>query len=192
MGPGPARDAVLTAYASSLISFKAKQLSRKRGFSRSDEEDLVHELTLTLLSKVDQYDPTRGASLDTFADRVIDSAVKMILRDRRRLKRAAGFGAVSIDTTTVVVNGKPVFLGETIGDADRERVTLSERRSPHPDNDLSEVLRALPPELADVARRLQDGTVASVARDLGTSRRQVYAAMAHIRKHFEDAGLGGD
>ena len=39
MGPGPARDAVLTAYARMLINKKARQLCRKPGFSRSDQED---------------------------------------------------------------------------------------------------------------------------------------------------------
>lgn len=192
MGPAPTPGAVLTAYARIVIKSKARQLCRRSGFSRSDEDDLVQELTLRLLEKEHLYDPTRGATLDTFADRVITSAVKMILRDRRRLKRAAGFTAVSLESTTVIVDGKPVYLTEAIGDADLERVTLSKRHSPAPEAELAEVLDGLAPELVDVAHRLQDGTVASVARDLTTSRRQVYGAMARIRQHFEDTGLAGD
>lgn len=192
MGSAPTPGAVLTAYARIVIKSKARQLCRRSGFSRSDEDDLVQELTLRLLEKEHLYDPTRGATLDTFADRVITSAVKMILRDRRRLKRAAGFTAVSLESTTVMIGGTPVYLTEAIGDADLERVTLSKRHGPDPEADLAELLEGLPPDLVDVARRLLGGTVASVARDLGTSRRQVYAAMARIGQHFEDIGLARD
>lgn len=192
MGPARTPGAVLTAYARIVINSKARQLSRRSGFSRSDEEDLVQELTLRLLEKEHLYDPARGATLDTFADRVITSAVKMILRDRRRLKRAAGFTAVSLESTTVIVDGRPVYLTEAVGDADLARVTLAKRHGPDPAADLAELLDGLPSELVDIAHRLQDGTVASVARDLGTSRRQVYAAMARIRQHFQDTGLAPD
>jgi RNA polymerase sigma-70 factor (ECF subfamily) len=192
MGPAPTPGAVLTAYARIVIKSKARQLSRRSGFSRSDEEDLVQELTLRLLEKEHLYDPARGATLDTFADRVITSSVKMILRDRRRLKRAAGFTAVSLESTTVIIDGRPVYLTEAVGDVDLTRVTLAKRHGPDPAADLAELLDGLPPELVDVAYRLQDGTVASVARDMGTSRRQVYAAMARIRQHFQDTGLARD
>lgn len=192
MGSEPTRGAVLTAFAQSLIQFKARQLCRKPGFSRSDQEDLVQELTLRLLEKAHLYDPDRGASLDTFADRVIGSAVRMILRDRRRLKRAAGFGAMSLERSTVVIDGQPVLLCNLISSADRERVTLTVSHETG-DQDLSSVdgaVDSLPSDLADIARRLMGGTVASVARELGTSRRQVYGAIQRIRQHFEAAGLG--
>ena len=79
--------AVLTTYAQSLIRFKAKQLSRKPGFSRTDEEDVAQELTAYLLSRAHLFDPRR-ASADTFADRVIRTAKAMLLRDRRRQQHA--------------------------------------------------------------------------------------------------------
>lgn len=193
MGPAPTPGAVLTAYARIVIKSKARQLCRRSGFSRSDEDDLVQELTLRLLEKEHLYDPARGATLDTFADRVITSAVKMILRDRQRLKRAAGFTAVSLESTTVIVDGRPVYLTEAIGDADLERVTLNPR-SDLSDEDraiVREVVESLPPEMREVARRMLDeGNVSAIARDRGSSRRKVYSALLRALPHFSKAGFG--
>jgi len=67
------RDRVLTEYAESSIRVKARQLTRRPEFNRSDREDLEQELWLALLSQAGQYDPKR-ASLHTFIDRVVASA----------------------------------------------------------------------------------------------------------------------
>lgn len=182
------RGGILTRYAQIVIRQKARQLCRRSGFSRSDEEDLAQELTLRLLQKEHLYDPARGATLETFADRVISSAVKMILRDRRRLKRAASITALSLDSTAVLDDGKPALLCQIVSDADRARITLSER---HTDDsaDILALLNSLPAPLADLARRLTQGSVASAARELRVSRHQVYALIAQLRQHCEQAGL---
>src|SRR2546423_10155572 len=122
MGVPPA-DAVLTAYARSFIQFKARQIGRKPGFNPSDEEDLVQELTTFLIRQAGKYDPRRGASVETFANRVILSGVRMILRDRRRAKRAAGFAARSVERSTVDAGGTQVPLVDVVSDQDRARVT---------------------------------------------------------------------
>jgi RNA polymerase sigma factor (sigma-70 family) len=196
MGPGPARAAVLTAYAKSLISHKAKQLCRKPGFSRSDEGDLVQDLTLSLLEKGDQYDPARGASLDTFADRVVNSEVKMILRARRREKRAAGFVAQSLQTDGHEYDGSIVPLAELIGDGD-----LLRRGAAAPINPISAIdnrealesaMAALDPSVVDIARRRQEQSVNAIHHELGISRRQINTAIEQIRRQFEEAGLGDE
>lgn len=127
MGPGPARggadDAPFSPYVQSLIQRKASQLCRKRCFSGADQRDLIQELTGRLIAKASKYDPGRGASLDTFANRVIESEVKMLLRDAGRQKRAAGHTASSLDGDNAVVGGKPVPLTEVVTDHDRHRLT---------------------------------------------------------------------
>jgi DNA-directed RNA polymerase specialized sigma24 family protein len=186
-------DALLTAYARSLVQFKARQLCRKPGFGRSDQPDVEQDLVAAVVQQSPKYDPARGASPDTFADRVIDSAVKMILRSRRRVKRAAGFRAASLDTGSVEHRGKYVPLTDVVGDADGR--TGKSASSPADAVDAPEAVRhalaGLPPLRAGVARHLQDGTaVSAIARQTGVSRRQVYAAMAEIRRRLEAAGLG--
>lgn len=191
MGPLPSRDAVLTAYVQSLIQFKARQLCRKPGFSRSDQDDLAQELTLRLLEKAHLYDPNRGASVDTFADRVVNSAVRMILRDRRRLKRAPGIGALSLDTTAVLVNSKPVLLSDMVQRSDRDRLTLTTQPESDDLRHISGAVNTLAEDLANIARRIMAGdTVAAIAREMGVSRRQIYSAIRQIRLHFQNSGLG--
>lgn len=179
MGPGSARAAVLTAYARSLISYKARQLCRKPGFSRSDEEDLVQDLTLSLLRKADQYDPSRGASLDTFADRVVISQVKMMLRARRRHKRAAGFQAASLEET----DPSPL-----------KRWGVSTPEDPTSAIDhleaVSTAIAHLDPSDQAVARLLGLHSIQRIAKKLRTSRRQITAALERIRLRCEEAGLG--
>src|SRR6185312_15667639 len=174
-------------YAQSLIRFKARQISRKRGFGDSDRDDLNQELILRLLEKASLYDAGRGASLETFADRVVNSAVRMILRDRRRLKRAPEFTALSLETSSVMVDGMPTLLSDAISADDRQRLTFSE---PCDSQDLvafGASLGSLPPDLAQVAGELMNGTIASAARRLSVSRRQIYRAVARIREHFQAA-----
>ena len=80
-------DFVLTDYARTLIRFKARQLCRLHGFSRSDEEELQQDLWVAVVKQADNFDPQRS-SLDTFIDRVVNTQVAMILRERRRKKRS--------------------------------------------------------------------------------------------------------
>ncbi len=192
MGTGPARDAVFTAYAQSLIKFKAKQLARKSGFNKSEEEDLAQELTARLLASADQFDPGR-ASANTFADRVIRTAIAMLLRDRGRQKRAAGYTAKSLERTYVKQDHGITPLREAVGPADLGRRTGAgddDARRAETISAVVETFRSLPPDLQEICQGLIDGSAAGVARDLGMSRRQVSSAIERIRSHFRAAGLG--
>lgn len=189
MGAKPLGDADLPAYAKSLIRFKAKQLSRKPGFSRSDQEDLEQELTLHLLRHAVDFDPERG-SLNTFVSRVIDSAVAMILRDRNRLKRAAGHRVRSLDIPRIVADSVTTLgAGLTPDDAHRRLGTV-------PDADVKERLvtlaaarASLPAGLQRVCDLLASGSEAAAARELNVSRRKIRNAKEQIKRHFDSAGL---
>ena len=187
------REAVLTDYAKSLIRFKARQLARRSGFSRSDEDDLEQELWLALLDKADQFDPQR-ASLDTFIDRVVNTSIRMILRERNRQKRANGFRAASLGGTISQKGGRPEPLSATLGEADRCRHT---GRVPNDDvarkergDAVDHALEAMPGDLRDICRRVMGGSIASAARELQTSRRQIRNALAESRPWLERAGFG--
>ena len=199
MGAQPPPDAavLLTAYARSLIRHKSRELCRRPGFSRSDEPDLAQDLTLALLRKAHLYDPGRGASVDTFAGRVIDSEVKMILRARRRKKRAAGYLARSLDADPTDAAGAPGPLADALSDVDRSRRGRLATADPAAAAETAEALRhalaGLPPFEAEVARHLCEcRSAASVARVMQVSRRRVRAAVEQIRRRCADAGLGPD
>lgn len=104
--PPAAPDAALTPYAKSLIAFKAKQLCRKPGFGRCDEDDLVQDLTLCLLEKGDRYDPSRGASIDTFAIRRARQRDEPAIEPWRSVTWPRLLREAKIERRT------PVFLGE--------------------------------------------------------------------------------
>jgi DNA-directed RNA polymerase specialized sigma24 family protein len=183
-----------SAYVTSLIQIKANQMSRKPGFCRSDEEELVQQLKTHLLEQAEHYDPSRGASVETFANRVILTAVAMILRDRRRLKRAAGFTAASLETGTINVDGKDEALSDAVSDADKARITGTASSDPQIAAELAEAvehaLAALPPAVAAVGEALKRGdSVAVIAAKLNMSKRDVRAAKDQIGRHFRLAGL---
>jgi RNA polymerase sigma-70 factor (ECF subfamily) len=187
------KDFVLTDYAKNLIKFKARQLSRRQSFRPSDLDDLKQELWLTVTKKCEQFDPTK-ASLDTFIDRVVDTAAAMILRNRRRLKRAKGFQTRSLDGDASTARQKAEPLSATISEDDLARRIGAEHRDETARCEgvqaVHDALALMPDKLRNVCRRLMGGTISSVARDLGTSRRQVRKAIAAARPFFERAGFG--
>lgn len=193
MGVAQTQETVFTDYARSLIRVKARQLVRTPGFNNSDQHDLEQDLWLSLLSLADRFDPDR-ASLNTFVDRIVSMAVRMILRDRRRLKRAPGLLAQSLEHSTVISGGESVPLRSGVSPTDLSRRTggSPEERSARQED--AEALRfamdAMPRRLRNVCRRMMAGNVSSVARDLKTSRRQIHNAMTEARPYFERAGFG--
>lgn len=193
MGANPARDAVVTAYDKSLIRFKAGQLSRKPGFRGSDQEDLEQELLLHLLEKAHLFDPERGAT-STFADRAVKSRVSEIIRDRKRMKRAGGFAAQSLDATPAIPGGVAESIANSLAFGDLMRRTGSTPRDPLQDRATSEALTHaianMPDELRDFCQRLRTSPEAEIARDLRVSRRQVRNMRDRVREYLVRAGLG--
>lgn len=190
MGNSISPDAETSAYISDLIKIKAKQLARRNEFRDMDDDDLAQEFWLAWLSRAHLYDPARGASLNTFADRVINSLAATMLRDRKRLKRAGAARTVSINQTKAD-GDETATLAELLSAIDGAR-SSGTRAAEDAEliGDVLEAFRMLPPEHQEVCRMLIDGTEASVARDMGISRRQMRKAMARIRNQFEAAGFG--
>jgi len=188
MGNPQSRDAALSAYASSLIKFKARQLDRKSVLRGMDRDDIAQELTFRLLAELHRYDPERGASFDTFADRVINTAIASLLRAQKRQKRAGEAHAVPLDQIYVRVDDGMATLRDVLSAADGARRTgadVEDRAEA-----IMAIVMSLPPEEREFALLRRDGTDASVARDMGISRRQVRNIMARLRARFEAAGFG--
>jgi len=191
MSSSQRNDFVLTDYARKLIRFKARQLCRLHSFSKSDEEELEQDLWLAVVNQAGKFDPAR-ASLDTFIDRVVNTAVAMILRDRQRQKRANGFQSVSLDRTPSDGHGNEPLSAKVSKDDLARRVGVE----PTDETDRRETAEAvasalakMPDELRDVCRRVMGGSISSAADDLETSRRQIRNALAAARPFFEQAGV---
>lgn len=186
---------VCTEYARTLIRVKARQIVRRPGFSRSDTSDVEQDLYLHLLNQIRQFDPFRG-SLNTFIARVVDSGVAMLLRERRRNKRAPVSGVVvqSLEVMIDQADGVTSPLGATVSQADAERRNgrepISEADLFALVEDVRRLMDALPPQAQAVCRSLMERNRTETESDLALSRRAMSAAMKQIRQHFARGGFG--
>ncbi len=186
---------VCTEYARTLIRVKARQLVRRPGFNRSETGDIENDLLLHLINQAKQFDPGRG-SINTFIARVVDSAVAMLVRERRREKRTPETGIVvqSLEVMIDQADGPPAPLGATLSQADAERRTGGESMSGidlfELADDVAHLIDALPPELQAVCRARMNRNRSETESDLGLSRRNYDAAIELIREHFARGGFG--
>ncbi len=185
------KEFVLTDYAQNLIRIKARKLSRQRHFRHAEEEDLRQELWMAVVNQADKFDSSR-ASLDTFIDRVVNSAVVMLVRERQREKRAEGFQAVSLDSTHLS-NQSNQSLASQISNEDSHRRTQVVPADPIEATERKEAvdvaLEGMPTELRDTCGRLMQGSIASASREEGISRRQIRKSLAAARRFLERSGL---
>lgn len=186
------KEFVLTDYAKNLIKFKARQLSQRQDFKSAEPEDLQQELWLALVKAAEQFDPGK-ASLDTFIDRIVNTAVAMLVRARQRQQRGNGSRVQSLDQELAPASGTPEPLATAISVDDLARRTGAVPRSETlVCEDAEAVVHALaqmPETMRDLCRKLMGGTVASVAREMGISRRQVRKVIRVARPFFERAGF---
>lgn len=184
----------LNEYARTLIRVKARQLVRRPGFSRSDQDDIEQDLFLHVLNKVHQFDPTRS-SLNTFVDRVVNSAAAMLVRERGRNKRSPreGIEIRSLEMKIEQPEGPPVPVWASISIADVQRRTggasLSDAELYELVEGVTSAIAGLPPERQQVCRSLSERNRSETERELRLSRRSMKSAMDRIRHHFTRAGL---
>ncbi len=173
----------LDGYASRLIKFKARQLSRRAGFSACDREDIEQDLTLDLLERLPRYDPAK-ASLNTFVARIVDHKVVSILRFQQAAKRNRGREDCSLNDPVRDTDGRLVDRHQTTPEAANVPQQLREL-----EHDVAELLADLPELQRAIALGLGTGTVNAVSIDLGLSRSAVKRQIAAMRARFEDVGL---
>jgi DNA-directed RNA polymerase specialized sigma24 family protein len=73
-------------YASSFIHAKALQLSQRPEFQDCEISDLKQELTLQLLTKLDQYDSAKE-TINTYICRVINNVIARMINKQKRKKK---------------------------------------------------------------------------------------------------------
>lgn len=179
-------------YIRTLILIKARSLMKSPAFRGVDRDDVLRDLTLILAKRLGQFDPER-AQLRTFVSRVLDSAAITLLRARQREKRSGDHGMASIERLRESQTTDPVTGSAAVGEADAARRLGREVRSPiddfHLSDSIREIVAALPPDLADLCRALQEDSAVSTARGLGISRRQLRNRIAELRVRFAAAGF---
>jgi len=179
-------------YIRTLILIKARSLMKSPTFRGVERDDVLRDLTLILAKRLGQFDPER-AQLRTFVSRVLDSAAITLLRARQREKRSGDHGMASIERLRERQATDPVTGSAAVAEADAARRLGREVRSPidefHLNDSIREIVAALPPDLADLCRALQEDSAVSTARGLGISRRQLRNRIAELRVRFAAAGF---
>ena len=186
MDTEPVRAALTTPYVQSLLRIKANQLVRRPEFRRDDPDDIQHDLIAHILAQADNFDPARRASANTFITRVGETAIAMMIRSRKRKKRAAGHRAMSLESTVFKGDGRETSMAEVVSEDDLQRrlggAAISDQDRSDIRSDLADAIKRLPPEQRRILLHLIDSTKRAAVHELGTSRRQICNATEEARR----------
>lgn len=184
---------VLSEYARKLIRKKARRLAWRADFSRTDEDDIVQEITMHLLMQSEHLDPAR-APTGAFVTLVIDTAIANLIRKaRRQSTKPVDAEVESLDVMVTVSGEPPVALESLITIEDGQRRTRSFAPS---DAEVFEDREAfghafnkLPKDLKRICNELMSVPPLEATRNLGITRHQMRLAMEMIREYFVGTGL---
>lgn len=159
-------------FAVNLINKIAVLLIRCYGFPASDREDYEHQLAEELTAKFPLWDPAKGART-TFVATVLNHKKIDMIRARRAERRDGR--PISLDATTVHLDGEPVEMSRTIHDADKRRhmgqSPLNSQSQWELRHDLRELAKRLTLRERNLYRlRLKGLTIRQAADALGISR----------------------
>lgn len=192
MKPEAIVEVVTNPITSNLIRKKARQIVRRTGFSRSDLADIEQDLRAYLLEQLPRFDPSRG-TLASFVVRLVETRIRLILRDRRLICRAAGFTAVSFERLVVSRDGEQIRGEGVVSEADLHRRLSRDGRTPPEDAALRDAVAALvaslPDDIAELCRSVARDGVAATAQRRDVSRRQIEKVLRSLRERFEIEGF---
>jgi len=179
--------------AKMIIRQRAERICEQCGFTKDDREDLEQELTLHLLERAQEFDPSR-ASWNTFVARITDNKATSIIRHHGRQKRNFRLLVCSLDDTIDCERGRADTRETThlqdgcdprMGTTWRFEVEEIDMRV-----DVSRVLSELSRDLQQLAQRLKTHTITEVARELGIPRSTLYSRdIARLRRTLEESGV---
>ena len=188
MDTDPVRAALTTPYVKTLLKIKAHQLSRRREFRKDDPDDIQQDLITHVLMQADNFDPARQASANTFITRVVKTAIAMMVRSRKRQKRAAGHRAMSLEGTVLEGDGRETSMAAVVSEDDLRRrlggTAISDQDKSDIRSDLADAVKNLPAKQRLIIQRLAHSTENAVSHELDTSRRQVRNATDEVRKRL--------
>ena len=193
MGPtDQIRSALTTEYVQQLLKNKAYKLASKPEFREMDQADLVQEFAIYIMEHADKYDPKRGVP-DAYITCMIKSASATLIRSRGRLKRAAGYRAVSFDETYMCDSKHKIPLPEIINNTNPpthcEEQPADSRLQAELSPDIVLALEGLTDRQRAIALLLTHSNKTAISRKLKISRRQVGNEVLAIQRHFLRLGL---
>lgn len=185
---------VTDKFTTRLIRRKADELVAEGTFPPSEREDVIQNMTLTLLEQSANFDPQRAKWSTYVKETVHRIAVSLRRREDAECRR----GRRDVASLSVLIpdeDGQLVELGATVSEAEYD-AGLGRQRPSHTDAidltlDTQAVIDRLPENLREIAQRLKHQTVSQVAREMSIPRTTLLHHISKIRDAFADAGFGG-
>ena len=173
------------------VTAKARKLSRRRGFSKSDTDDIEQEMWIAIAGACRSYCRERGL-IESFAGSVIQNVLAALIRHRTADLRTYATEAGSLND--VIDDGEGPVEWIHLFDADDRSNHLGGRRRPQQSqsdlsHDLPVVIAKLPVETRAVAELLMHHPPGAIAEKLGMTRGKVRGHISLIQEHFEEHGL---
>lgn len=185
------QESYLTDYAYKTVRVKAKQLHRRPEFGDCDQEDIEQDLLLYLLTKANCFDDSRS-TLNTFIDRIVESGVRELIRNRKRQKRNPDLQDIAIESfenPMDTVDGSFANLGDELSTDDLQRRTGNVLSCPTEEVDRKDALANAMGTLPELYRRICESLMTSTDKEtmkqLGLSRREFEHARRQIAEHLE-------
>lgn len=184
------RYAGLPARTIRRIRYLANKLTRQNAVPGMEREDYEQDLVLDLLKRIGRHDPTR-ASLETFAERIIDHRVATITRPCARL--LAERRQVSLDAILAPEDDQqsahPVSdLAESpMGSVGDDAADVESRLGLR--FDLERFVGSLPPALRMCVDVLRADSISGGAQSAGLHRSTIYERLSRLRAEAAAIGL---
>ena len=173
------------------IRHGVRRLVRLKAYRRTDPRDIEHALWEQVLQAQPRYDPKR-AQVNTFLDRVLRNRVVQMIEYAAAVKRQGD--RVSWEEPSVDGDPDSDPISETYSEEEYyERTGFGTRPAARTRDlaiDLGVALEGLPPDLRELALRLEHQLPIEVGRALRLSQGTLYRRMEKLREHFERLDLG--
>ena len=184
------RYAGLPARTIRRIRYLAKKLTRQNAVPGMEREDYEQDLVLDLLKRIGRHDPTR-ASLETFAERIIDNRVATLTRPCARLQ--AERRQVSLDAVLAPEDDQQSAhhvgdLAESpMGGVEEDAADVESRLGLR--FDLERFVGNLPPALRMCVDVLRADSISGGAQSAGLHRSTIYERLSRLRAEAAAIGL---
>ncbi len=177
-----------------IVRLKANRLVKSAEFAATERQDVEQELILRWLTRRGRFDAARGR-LETFADVILNNAIRTMLEARRAGKRDERLCIYTLDDSIDKQAERGMTRHETYNQDDYFQA-MGVRKCPPEELydlrlDVGQALRRLSPRQRELAQRLMNQTVSEAARSMKISRTTLYAWLKPIREVFTELELDG-
>ena len=175
------------------LIYKSKSLVGHYGFTKEDIEDIQQELQLHLYQQMPKYDPNRSSKA-TFVDRILENAIRDLIRRQKSQCRDFAMCTVSLDQSAFSNEESTITIMETIENTQHSFGASTNTKNNMDKVDLrmdvQRVLAGIEPKFQQFCLDLMSMKSATdIAKEHNICRQTFYVWKDRMRAIFESAGL---